>query len=134
MPQLHKLYPYTRISRHNAARGSPTVGWCNCVIIIAYQKRIGGLTLRRGVAEKADDVKHIDRGRREIARLDVGRVGCNVGRVKFPAVSVTLSVDKFVWHPLTSRANIGRSVHFRHASVFGSADQLFCRDQGCHSA
>ena len=60
-----QLYPYTRISRHNAARGSPTVGWRNCVIIIAYQKRIGGLTLRRGVAGKADDVKHIDRGRRD---------------------------------------------------------------------
>ena len=82
------------------------------------------------MAEKADDMKHtgIDRRRREIVRLDVGRVECDVGRVKISAVSVAPSwVDKPVRYPLTSRANHGRQSSLSACySVFGSAGQPFC--------
>jgi len=111
MPQLHKLYPYTRILRHNAARGSTTVGRCNCVTIIAYQNWRSDAEARCGGESRRHETH-----RPETARLDVGLGGCNVGRVNVSAMSVTLSwIDKLVRYPLTSRANIGRNVHFRDA-------------------
>lgn len=116
MPQLHKLYPYTRILRHNAARGSPTVGRCNCVTIIAYQnwrsdaEARGGGESRRHETHRPETVR--DR-----------KIGCGPGWMQrrkgkcFGHVCNTVldRQARTVRYPLTSRANIGRSVHFRHA-------------------